>query len=297
MKTALSDPQGRGVFDVLSASQARLERSCTLGDGLRLAQWRKHDEATIYRAPGHHTVSVYLSGGFGTHLAQKPTLRGAPGSVCVLPAEHESHWVVRGELGFLHLYVSDVAWAERVVRLVDAEPRAVTLDAKYLVEDVRMADWARTVAGQEWTSADARLRVNSMSHAALDALVLNASRPMQRDAALRPRGGLSAHARRRVVEWIEANLHETFTLADLAAQAALSEFHFSRMFRASMGVTPHVWVAQRRFARACELLSRRAGDRLSLELIAARCGYADASHLNHRFRAELGTTPARLRRS
>lgn len=54
----------------------------------------------------------------------------------------------------------------------------------------------------------------------------------------------------RVVDWIEAHLAESFTLADLAAQAALSEFHFARMFRVSMGVTPHTWVAQRRFARA-----------------------------------------------
>ena len=102
-------------------------------------------------------------------------------------------------------------------------------------------------------------------------------------------------ARRRVVDWIEAHLSEHFTLADLAAQAALSEFHFARMFRVSMGVTPHTWVAQRRFARACSLLSRRTSEQLPLERVAADCGYANASHLSRRFRDELGTTPARFR--
>ena len=288
--------EGRGVFDILSASHARLERSATLGDGLRLAQWHKHDEATTYVAPGHHTISVYLSGGFGTHVAYRPGIKGSPGRLCILPAEHESHWVVTGTLGFLHLYISDTAWADRVVRLLDAEPRAVTLDAQYLVEDARMAQWARAVAGQEWASTDARLKMNGLSHAVLDQLVLDAARPVQRNAALRPQGGLSVVARRRVIDWIEANLHARFTLSDLAAQAALSEFHFARMFRVSMGVTPHAWVAQRRFARACALLSRRTGVPLPLESVASACGYANASHLNHRFHEELGVTPARLRR-
>lgn len=95
---------------------------------------------------------------------------------------------------------------------------------------------------------------------------------------------------------IEANLHERFTLSDLAALVALSEFHFARTFRVSMGVTPHAWVTQRRFARACELLSRRSGAPLPLETVASACGYANASHLNHRFHEQLGVTPARLRR-
>ncbi len=295
METALPDSTGRSVYDVLSASRAMLERSCALGDGLRLAQWHNHDDSPRYAEPGHHTVSVYLAGGFGTYAAHRPELRGSPGRICILPAEHESRWIVEGDLRFLHLYVSDLAWAERVVRLIDAEPRAVTLEERILEEDAHLAQWARLLADEHWASADSLLLMNSASHAALDRLVLAAARPAHRNAALRSRGGLSAMARRRVVDWIEAHLSEHFTLADLAAQAALSEFHFARMFRVSMGVTPHAWVAQRRFARACSLLSRRTSEQLPLERVAADCGYANASHLSRRFRDELGTTPARFR--
>lgn len=286
------NPAGRSVFDVLSASSAQLERACVLGDGLRLAQWHNHDAATTYVAPGHHTLSVYLSGGFGTYLAGQPALRGSPGRVCVLPAEHESNWVVEGDLRFLHLYVSDVAWAERVVRLLDAEPRAVTLDERILVEDAALMNWAARLSAQTWSEVDARLKVDALSHAVLDDLVLAAARPVRRSAAQRPRGGLSALARQRVVEWIETHLSERFTLADLAAQAALSEFHFARMFRVSMGVSPHAWVAQRRSARARELLRRTT---LPLDQVAADCGYAHASHLVSRFREVFGATPAGYR--
>ncbi|MFT3850397.1 MAG: AraC family transcriptional regulator [Propionivibrio sp.] len=295
MESAPSDSTGRCIYDVLGASRARLERACALGDGLRLAQWYNHDDSPRYAEPGHHTVSVYLAGGFGTYPTIRPDLRGSPGRICILPAEHESQWIVEGELRFLHLYVSDLAWAERVVRLIDAEPRAVTLEERILEEDAGLAHWARLLANEHWTSAEARLLMNSASHAMLDHLVLAAARPAQRGAALRPRGGLSAVARRRVVDWIEAHLADSFTLADLAAQAALSEFHFARMFRVSMGVTPHAWVAQHRFARACALLSGKRQDGPALERVAAACGYANASHLNRRFREELGVTPTRYR--
>lgn len=292
MEKRRSDSPGPRVFDVLSHCHASLERSATLGDDLLLALWSNRDSTPSYHAPGHHTVSVYLAGGFGTYLAGRPSQRGSPGRVCLMPAENDFHWIVEGSLRFLHLYVSDRAWADRVVRLLDAEPRAVTLDEKVYVEDPLLARWAAMAAGSPWDAPDARLAVNSASHAALDHLVLAAARPLHRSAALRPRGGLAASARRRVVEWIEAHLHEDLTLADLAAQAALSEFHFARMFRVSMGVTPHTWLAQRRFARACECLEQTD---LPMEQVAAACGFAHASHLNRRFREALGITPLQFR--
>ena len=104
-----SGTNGASVFEVLGASRARLERMCALGAGLRLAQWYNRDDAPSYSAPGHHTLSVYLAGGFGTYTAEHPERRGSPGRVCILPAEHESQWIVEGELRFLHLYVSDLA--------------------------------------------------------------------------------------------------------------------------------------------------------------------------------------------
>ena len=291
-----NNPTGRRIDEVLSASRARLERSCAIGDGLRIAQWYNHDDAPRYAAPGHHTISVYLAGGFGTYPSKYPDLRGSPGRICILPAEHESRWIVEGDLRFLHLYVSEIAWADRVVRLLDAEPRAITLHERILEEDPALARWAHLLSGEEWSSPEARLNMNATSHSALDHLVLAAARPALRENLLRSRGGLSALARRRVIDWIETHLGEHFTLADLAAQAALSEFHFARMFRVSMGVTPHVWVAQRRFARACQLLTSGRADHRPLDEIAAACGYANASHLVRRFRDVLGVTPNRYRK-
>lgn len=293
MMTSSSHP----VFDVLSQSRARLEREAELGDALRLAQWANRDDSTHYRQPGHHTLSVYLEGGRGTHPVGQPGNTGAPGRFCVLPAEHESHWQIEGRLRFVHLYVSDQAWADRVVRLLDAEPRAITLNPHIFGEDPGLARWAAQVATLDWADTDGRLQAHLLSHGALDHLVLLAASPRQRAAAGRAGGGLASAARRRVLEHVQAHLDgacDTLSLSRLAGLAQLSEFHFARMFRVSMGCTVHQWITQRRLARAQLLL---ADERLPLAEVAAACGFASASHLSQAFRARLGATPRQFGRA
>lgn len=286
------------VFDVLGRSSARRERELALADGLRLVQWCNHGGRMDYQRPGHHTLSVYLQGGHDTHLIETPRETGHPGCHCVLPAEHESRWIVAGPLRFVHLYLSDTTWADRVVRLLDAEPRAVTLEQRIFGEDATLAAWAQGVAARDWQDPAERLRIDALSQAALDHLVLQAARPRQRQRAERPSrasGGLSGAARRRVLDFVDAHLDSPdLSLPRLAAQAHLSEFHFARMFRVSMGCSVHDWVTARRLDRARTLLRKAT---LPLADIAAACGYAGASHLSRHVKAATGATPGQLRRA
>ena len=283
------------VFDVLGRSNARRERELALGGGLRLVQWCNRGGRMDYQRPGHHTLSVYLQGGTDTHLVETPRETGHPGCHCILPAEHESRWNVAGPLRFVHLYLSDGTWADRIVCLLDAEPRALTLEQRIFGEDPRLAAWAQGVAALDWTDPAERLRIDALSQAALDHLVLQAARPQQRQRAERLSGGLAAAARRRVLAFVDAHLDSAeLSLPRLAAEAHLSEFHFARMFRLSMGCSVHDWVAARRLDRAQTLLRETA---LPLADIAAACGYAGASHLSRHVKAGTGATPGQLRRA
>ncbi|KQY87157.1 helix-turn-helix domain-containing protein [Pelomonas sp. Root1444] len=283
------------VFDVLGRSNARRERELALADGLRLVQWRNHGGRMDYQRPGHHTLSVYLQGGHDTHLIETPGETGRPGCHCILPAEHESRWNVAGPLRFVHLYLSADAWADRVVRLLDAEPRAITLEQRIFGADATLAAWAEGVAARDWLDPAERLRIDALSQAALDHLLLQAARPRQRQRAERAAGGLSSSARRRVLAFVDAHLDGAeLSLPRLAAEAHLSEFHFARMFRVSMGCTVHDWVAARRLDRARALLRQTV---LPLADIAAACGYAGASHLSRHVKAGTGATPGQLRRA
>lgn len=107
-------------------------------------------------------------------------------------------------------------------------------------------------------------------------------------------GALNPRLRRMITEFIDQNLTENITLDDLAGLARLSSYHFSRVFKADLGVAPHSYVLSRRIKKAECLLKT---SRLPLKSIAAECGFTDQSHLNRVFRKFLGVTPKNFRDS
>jgi len=104
----------------------------------------------------------------------------------------------------------------------------------------------------------------------------------------RSNGGLSGYRLQRVCEYIEANLDEDVGLAQLAAVAGLSQFHFARAFRKTTGVTPQQYLMQRRIERAKELLSN---DELPIVEISLRTGFKNQSHFTTLFRKFTNLTP------
>jgi AraC family transcriptional regulator len=81
------------------------------------------------------------------------------------------------------------------------------------------------------------------------------------------------------------------TLAEIAAVARLSPYHFARQFKAATGL-PHQYVIKRRVELAKQLL--QAGGHLSLAQVAARAGFADQSQFTHHFKRLVGVTPGRF---
>jgi AraC-like DNA-binding protein len=105
-------------------------------------------------------------------------------------------------------------------------------------------------------------------------------------------GGLSPGAMRRVREYVEVHLGESIDLSMLAGVAGLSVHHFARQFKQSAGVTPHVYLTQKRVERAQEMLVQTD---LPLAEIACVVGFFDQGHLARHFRHMRGTTPREFR--
>lgn len=96
----------------------------------------------------------------------------------------------------------------------------------------------------------------------------------------------------RALRRIEAAAEEPLSLADLAGEAATSPYHFLRIFRQSVGLTPHQFILRTRLHRAATRL------RLSNEpigVIAFEAGFNDLSTFNHRFRRVMGVSPSAYR--
>ena len=106
------------------------------------------------------------------------------------------------------------------------------------------------------------------------------------------KGGLPPHHLSRVLDYIDAHLAQDVKLADLAQLLSMSSFHFSRLFKQSMGISPHQYVIQQRVERAKQLLQQTDH---SIIDIALACGFNSHSHLSKQFRQVTGMTPKAFR--
>ncbi|MEU8912975.1 helix-turn-helix domain-containing protein [Streptomyces nigrescens] len=95
-----------------------------------------------------------------------------------------------------------------------------------------------------------------------------------------------------VLEWMQENLDQPLTVADIARRAAMSSRSLSRRFRAQTGTTPLQWLLQRRLQRARELLETTD---LTMERVARTAGFGSTETLRHHFSRHVGTTPTSYR--
>ncbi len=98
---------------------------------------------------------------------------------------------------------------------------------------------------------------------------------------------------RNSIDFMHANFDKDISLAELAAAARMSKFHFARAFKHAFGVAPHRYLVNLRAEKARKLLS---DNRLSVDEIAQAVGYSDVGHFAAQFRKCIGITPSEYRR-
>lgn len=115
----------------------------------------------------------------------------------------------------------------------------------------------------------------------------------QAGAVRHPVGGLAPWQVRRSTEHLRENLARDVPLAELAAVANLSPFHFARAFKRSVGAPPHAYQFTLRVERAKSLL---ADTDLPVTEIASLVGYEAPQTLARAFQRAVGVTPTAYRR-
>jgi AraC family transcriptional regulator len=121
-------------------------------------------------------------------------------------------------------------------------------------------------------------------------LVLSGPLPPADPAAALP-PGLAAAVDRLRREWSQLPLRR-LGVSDLAATAHVSRGYLNRLFRTGVGLSANATLERLRISRAEALLTRADS---SIEAIATACGFADASHLSHRFSAIHDVSPRAYR--
>jgi AraC family transcriptional regulator len=211
------------------------------------------------------------------------------GDADFVPAGFEGEWRDDSDCSILSLSVSP-ALARQVAEDIGVNPDRALPAPRFQLRDPGLSHiaWALKAALETETIGD-RLYVDSLGAALAKRLIM-----LQSDrggAASSAKPSLSAPQKRRLREFIEANLAHSLTLADLAAVAGVGGSQLKALFPQAFGQSAHQYVVRRRVARAKILLLSGA---LPISQVALESGFAHQSHMAHWMKRVLGVTPREI---
>lgn len=95
------------------------------------------------------------------------------------------------------------------------------------------------------------------------------------------------------LDFIKNNYSRAITINDMIARMPVSKYHFIRLFRRVMGLTPYSYLTAYRITMAKTLL--RTTDK-PISTIAEECGFADPGNFISHFKKRTGQKPLQYRR-
>lgn len=196
-------------------------------------------------------------------------------------------WVGLMKVPHLQLGISDAA----LMASSDGAYGEVELRPSHKFADPRLSALV-TAAHAEMAAGfpSGRLFLDSLEQAMAIALV-NRHAVRHRPVQLY-QGGLGAARLRRVKELVQAKIEYDLSLDEMAESVGLSTAHFARMFRKSMGETPHQFVLRQKIERAKSMLRAREARVLD---VAVACGFKTQQHFAQVFRDLCKVSPTEYR--
>ncbi len=94
---------------------------------------------------------------------------------------------------------------------------------------------------------------------------------------------------RRALDYIEDNLTQELKLPDLARAAGYSEYHFLRIFKEVVGLTPADYIRKRRI---CEIVREAERTGRPMSEVAFACGFNSRESFTRAFKAEHRILPS-----
>lgn len=93
---------------------------------------------------------------------------------------------------------------------------------------------------------------------------------------------------RRAIEYIRTYFSSNITIEDICSEIHVSPYHFIRMFKQKVGLSPHRYLMQVRIEKAMELLNSRCYTNAE---IASVCGFTSIPHFSATFKEITGISP------
>jgi AraC-like DNA-binding protein len=96
---------------------------------------------------------------------------------------------------------------------------------------------------------------------------------------------------RNSIEYIKDNINYNISLDDLASNSNLSKYHFLRIFKNSIGITPHQYILVNKIEKSKELILNG----VKLSQVAYTLGFNDQSHFIRNFKRIYGYVPSNVK--
>ena len=219
----------------------------------------------------------------GERRAELTEFRYVAGEL-ILPHRREGKWIGLMNAPYLQLSISDVA-------LMAASGSEVELRMYRKFADVRLHALASAVHAEMVAGfPNGRLFLDSVEQAIAVALINGHG--VGHGRMLIRRGGLGSARLQKIKEFVDANMDADLGLDEMAQSVELSTAHFARMFRESMGETPHQFVLRQRIERAMAMLRDQTTRVLD---VAVGCGFKTQQHFAQVFRDVCGVSPTEYR--
>ncbi len=274
----------------------------TAWENLRVEAFHEPPEFEGWITPGSPDVSLILFAGGTLRFAQRPingtwkTLDIVDGQMLLQPGSrptHEIYWksLLAIPTRTLHIHLPQSLFFRLAAEAADCDPAKLSLVGRAgfqdpLLSQIGIALWHELAqvppAGKLYAQTAAQML-------AVHLLRNYMAEPVTIEEIAH---GLSLRQLTRVTDFIRADLSQDLSLASLATQTGFSAYHFARLFRQTVGESPHQFVLRQRLETACHLLETTD---MSLAQMALECGFANQSHLTRLFRQRFGLTPHAFR--
>lgn len=127
------------------------------------------------------------------------------------------------------------------------------------------------------------IKISSLITDILSELIISKFNPLNNKKSQQHRTEIN-----KVVSYIEQNYKKKITLDHLVKVAHVSKYHFSRVFKSHMGLSPYEYLIHFRINKAKELLK---GTQLTVDEIADVVGFCDTNNFIRKFKEIVGATP------
>lgn len=244
-------------------------------------------------------IGITLSGKFACDHYNKSRWRindYAPGSIMLHFTEEPTNYRFpksddRFQLALIYLPKALVEACLDQMRRIGQQSKMPTFSS-FVRRDLAIAALGKTLMDTMHAHGGELYASTTAAWMATHILSRYGSHPFQEDE--RSPGAITDARIERVLDYMSEHYADEITLDQLASEACVSKFHFTRLFKQKVGDTPLRILSETRIKAAHTLL---LSSESSISQIARACGFTSTSHFTRAFSDRYGATPTAIRRT